>query len=175
MCKKSDAMYGGAMYGDESPIIAFATISGNSALSVIRCSGKGAVEMAASVFSAPEKLKSTQGNTVIHGWIVNAGEKIDEALVSVYRAPKSYTGEDSLDISCHGGAVTGKAVMNELKSSGFRDALPGEFTFRAFLNGKLDLTRCESVMELVSAKTDTGRRHAITRLSGSLYSEVDEV
>jgi tRNA modification GTPase len=185
MCKKSDAMYGNAMYGDamygnaiygdESPIIAFATIPGNSALSVIRCSGKGAVEMAASVFSAPEKLKSTQGNTVIHGWIVNAGEKIDEALVSVFRAPKSYTGEDSLDISCHGGAVTGKAVMNALKSSGFRDALPGEFTFRAFINGKLDLTRCESVMELVSAKTDTGRRHAITRLSGSLYSEVDEV
>lgn len=175
MCKKSDDMYNSAMYGDESPIIAFATIPGNSALSVIRCSGKGAVEMAASVFSAPKKLKSTQGNTVIHGWIVNAGEKIDEALVSVFRAPKSYTGEDSLDISCHGGAVTGKAVMNELKSSGFRDALPGEFTFRAFLNGKLDLTRCESVMELVSAKTDTGRRHAITRLSGSLYSEVDEV
>jgi len=180
MCKKSDAnygsaIYGGAVYGEESPIAAFATVPGNSALSVIRCSGKGAIETAASIFSAPEKLKNAQGNTVIHGWIVNAGEKIDEALVSVFRAPKSYTGEDSLDISCHGGSAAGKAVIDALKSSGFRGALPGEFTFRAFMNGKLDLTRCESVMELVSAKTDTGRSHAVTRLSGSLYSEVDEI
>jgi len=175
MCKKSGDMSGETMYGEESPIAAFATTPGNSALSVIRCSGKGAVEMAALVFSAPEKLKNTQGNTVIHGWITANSEKIDEALVSVFRAPKSYTGEDSLDISCHGGAVTGKAVMNALKSSGFRDALPGEFTFRAFMNGKLDLTRSESVMELVAAKTDTGRRHAITRLSGSLCTEIDEI
>jgi len=175
MCKKNGAMQRSAMYGDESPIIAFATTPGNSALSVIRCSGKGAVEMAALVFSAPEKLKNTQGNTVIHGWIAANNEKIDEALVSVFRAPKSYTGEDSVDISCHGGTVTGKAVMNALKSSGFREALPGEFTFRAFMNGKLDLTRCESVMELVAAKTDTVRRHAVTRLSGSLYTEIDEV
>ncbi|MDR2596613.1 MAG: tRNA uridine-5-carboxymethylaminomethyl(34) synthesis GTPase MnmE [Treponema sp.] len=169
------AIYSGAIYSDESPIAAFATVPGNSALSVIRCSGKGAVEMAALVFSAPERLKNTQGNTVIHGWITTNGEKIDEALVSVFRAPKSYTGEDSLDISCHGGAVTGKAVMNALKTTGFRDALPGEFTFRAFMNGKLDLTRSESVMELVAAKTDISRRHAIMRLSGSLYTEIDEI
>jgi tRNA modification GTPase len=131
--------------------------------------------MAASVFSAPEKLKNAQGNTVIHGWITANGEKIDETLVLVFRSPKSYTGEDSLDIRCHGGNAAGKAVMNALKTSGFRDALPGEFTFRAFMNGKLDLTRCESVMELVSARTDQGRRHAVTRLSGSLYAEIDEV
>jgi len=181
MCEnKSDTNYGNniysnAIYGDESPITAFATTPGNSALSVIRCSGKGAIEMAASVFSMPEKLINAQGNTIIHGWIVNADEKIDETLISVFRAPKSYTSEDSLDISCHGGSFTGKAVMAALKSSGFRDALPGEFTFRAFMNGKLDLTRCESVMELVSARTDTGRRHAITRLSGSLHAEINEI
>jgi len=173
--KLGETMNSSAIYGDESPIIAFATVPGNSALSIIRCSGKGAIEMAASAFSAPEKLKNTQGNTVIHGWITANGERIDEVLVSVFRAPKSYTGEDSIDISCHGGHIAGKAVMNALKSSGFRDALPGEFTFRAFMNGKLDLTRCESVMELVSAKTDVSRRHAISRLSGSLYTEIDEI
>jgi len=161
-------------YGDEAPIAAFATPPGNSALTLIRCSGKGAIELAASVFSAPEKLKQAAGNTVVHGWIT-AGEKIDETLVSVFRGPKSYTGEDSLDISCHGGFTTGHAVMEALKARGFRDALPGEFTFRAFMNGKLDLTRCESVMELVSAKTETGRRHAISRLSGVLETEINEI
>jgi len=164
----------GHAYNDDNPIAAFATIPGSGALTLIRCSGKGAIEAASSVF-APDKLKGASGNSIIHGWIVKDGEKIDEALVSVFRAPKSYTGEDSLDISCHGGASAGKAVMSALSSAGFRDALPGEFTFRAFVNGKLDLTKAESVMELVSAKTDISRRHAVSRLSGSLQTEIEEI
>jgi len=166
---------GSAMYGDASPIAAFATTPGKSALTLIRCSGKSAIELLASVFSPPEKLLQAAGNTVVHGWIVFSGEKTDEVLVSIFRAPKSYTGEDSADISCHGGAAAGKAVMDVLKSAGFRDALPGEFTFRAFVNGKLDFTRSESVMELVSAKTETGRRHAVSRLCGSLETEINEI
>jgi len=173
-------------YGDDSPIAAFATVPGGSALTLIRCSGKGALELAAGVFSAGEKLLRAQGNTVLHGWIVSPGagtdpaddrrgEKIDEVLVSVFRAPKSYTGEDGIDISCHGGAAAGTGVMAALRAAGFRDALPGEFTFRAFMNGKLDLTRCESVMELVSARTEKGRRHAVSRLSGVLADEIDAV
>jgi tRNA modification GTPase len=164
----------GHAYNDDNPIAAFATIPGSGALTLIRCSGKGAIEAASSVF-APDKLKGASGNSVIHGWIVKDGEKIDEALVSVFRAPKSYTGEDSLDISCHGGASAGKAVMAALNSAGFREALPGEFTFRAFVNGKLDLTKAESVMELVSAKTEISRRHAVSRLSGSLQTEIEEI
>jgi tRNA modification GTPase len=161
-------------YSDDSPIAAFATLPGSSALTLIRCSGKGAIDAASSVF-APERIKDSPGNTVIHGWIVSVNEKIDEVLVSIFRAPKSYTGEDSLDICCHGGPTAGKAVMAALKSAGFRDALPGEFTFRAFINGKLDLTKAESVMELVSAKTETGRRHAVSRLSGSLQTEIEGI
>ena len=161
-------------YGDETPIAAFATTPGNSALTLIRCSGKGSIDLASSVFT-PEKIKNAMGNSVIHGWITDKEQRIDEVLVSVFRAPKSYTGEDSFDICCHGGAVMGKAVMAALKNAGFRDALPGEFTFRAFMNGKLDLTRSESVMELVSAKTETSRRHAVMRLSGSLQNEIDEL
>jgi len=168
------ADYNNSVYGDDSPIAAFSTTPGNSALTLIRCSGKGSIDLASSVF-APEKLRQALGNTVIHGWIVLAGEKIDEVLVSVFRAPKSYTGEDSLDICCHGGSSAGKAVMDALKTAGFRDALPGEFTFRAFINGKLDLTKAESVMELVSAKTDTSRHHAVTRLCGSLEKEIGEI
>jgi len=169
-----NAVYSDVNYGDDTPIAAFATTVGNSALTLIRCSGKGAIDMAALVFEK-SKIKDAKGNTVVHGWIVAANEKIDEVLVSVFREPKSYTGEDSLDICCHGGPAAGKAVLQALKSAGFRDALPGEFTFRAFMNGKLDLTRSESVMELVSAKTETGRRHAVTRLSGSLCAEINDI
>ena len=172
-------MSGNYSYGDDSPIAAFATASGG-ALALIRCSGKGAIECAETVFSSPEKLRQAAGNTVLHGWIITHnlgqegnGEKIDEVLISVFRAPKSYTGEDSLDISCHGGGAAGRGVMAALRAAGFRDALPGEFTFRAFMNGKLDLTRCESVMELVSAKTDAGRSHAVCRLSGVLENEIN--
>jgi len=170
---KGDDAAVNACYGDDSPIAAFATTPGNSALTLIRCSGKGVIEMASSIFT-PE-IKNVPGNTVIHGWVVSDNEKIDEVLVSIFRAPKSYTGEDSLDVCCHGGPAAGKAVMEVLKTAGFRDALPGEFTFRAFMNGKLDLTRSESVMELVSAKTETGRRHAVSRLSGSLEREINEI
>ena len=173
-------------YGDESPAAAFATPVGSSALTLIRCSGAGAIELAAKIFSTPEKLRNAAGNTVIHGWIVAANdqsitetpakkEKIDEVLISVFRSPKSYTGEDGLDISCHGGWAAGRGVMAALHTAGFRDALPGEFTFRAFMNGKLDLTRAESVMELVSARTDAGRHHAIGRLSGVLEQEITAI
>jgi len=168
-----------ADYGDDSPIAAFATTPGSSALTLIRCSGKGSPDLVSSVFKSGKNgaplLKETPGNTVIHGWITAADEKIDEVLISVFKSPKSYTGEDSLDICCHGGVCAGKAVMNVLKTAGFRDALPGEFTFRAFMNGKIDLTRSESVMELVCAKTETGRRHAVSRLSGSLEKEINEI
>ena len=165
-------------YGDEEPIAAFATTAGRSALTLIRCAGRGSIELVSSVFS-PSKIKDAPGNTVIHGWIVekeqSENKKIDEVLVSVFRAPKSYTGEDSLDICCHGGHSSGAAVMTALKTAGFREALPGEFTFRAFMNGKLDLTRSESVMELVCAKTETGRTRAVSRLCGSLEKEINEI
>ena len=165
----------GPSYGDDSPIAAFATAPGGSALTLIRCSGKGAVELAAGVFSAREKLLRAPGHTIVRGWIVDGGARIDEALVSVFRAPKSYTGEDGLDVSCHGGLAAGSGVMAALRSAGFRDALPGEFTFRAFMNGKLDLTRCESVMELVCARTERARAGAAGRLSGVLEREIDAV
>ena len=171
-------------YGDDSPIAAFATTPGLSALSIIRCSGKGSLELAASVFSSPKKLLEAKGNTVIHGWIVafNSGKEtssgrlpVDEVLISVFRTPKSYTGEDSIDICCHGGGTAGKEVLAALEAAGFREALPGEFTFRAFINGKIDLTRSESVMEIVSAKTDTALNHAAERLSGWLEKEINSI
>ncbi|MDR2102070.1 MAG: tRNA uridine-5-carboxymethylaminomethyl(34) synthesis GTPase MnmE [Treponema sp.] len=172
-------------YGDTAPIAAHATPLAESALAVIRTSGKDAIKKTAAVFSRPGALLETPGNTIVHGWIMfpaaedrdgtGAGKKIDEVLVSVYRAPRSFTGEDGTDISCHGGIAAARGVMEALKAAGFRDALPGEFTFRAFMNGKLDLTRAESVMELVSAKTGRGRDRAVGRLSGTLEGEIQGI
>jgi tRNA modification GTPase len=170
-------------YGDDAPIAAFATPLAESALALIRCSGKNAIEIFAPFFSRPEKILSAPGNTVVHGWIIIPGndkndtsfERIDEVLISVFRAGRSFTGEDGFDISCHGGIAAARSVMRVLKTAGFRNALPGEFTFRAFMNGKLDLTRSESIMEIVSAKTDISRRHAVLRLSGVLEQEINAV
>jgi len=176
-------------YGDSEPIAALATPLSASALALIRTSGGGeegqnAISLLARVFSRPEALLAATGNSVVHGWIIernaagyaggnaNGNRKLDEVLVSVYRAPHSYTGEDGADISCHGGIATVKAVMAALKKAGFRAALPGEFTFRAFMNGKFDLTAAESVMEIVAAKTDRARDSALRRLSGALEREI---
>ncbi|MDR0758593.1 MAG: tRNA uridine-5-carboxymethylaminomethyl(34) synthesis GTPase MnmE [Treponema sp.] len=173
-------------YGDASPIAAIATPLGESALAVIRTSGPDTVNRLAGIFSRPGALRNAPGNTVVHGWILEAQtgaetkpghppSRIDEVVIAVYRAPRSYTGEESADISCHGGIAPVLAVMRALHAAGFRDSLPGEFTFRAFMNGKLDLTRAESVMELVSAKTETSREHAVRRLSGALEAEIQAV
>jgi tRNA modification GTPase len=126
-------------YGDKGEIAAPATPLLESPLAIVRTSGDNALKLLAQVFSLPGKLLSARGNTIIHGWIVKpagiegsraeqedrgtANEKIDEVLVSVYRAPKSYTGEDSADISCHGGVATVRAIMDTLKSVGFRDEI----------------------------------------------------
>jgi tRNA modification GTPase len=169
-------------YGDNSPIAALA--AGQGALALIRTSGPGSVELLAKVFSRPQKLLSAGANTVVHGWIQGAppdgdpmdfSNRIDEVLISLYRSPKSYTGEDGADISCHGGSAVVQAVLKTLTRAGFRDALPGEFTFRAFMNGKLDLTQSESVMELVSAKTGEALERAVHRLSGILTEELGAI
>ncbi|MCL2007278.1 MAG: tRNA uridine-5-carboxymethylaminomethyl(34) synthesis GTPase MnmE [Treponema sp.] len=165
------------LYGDSDPIAALATPFGESALALIRTTGPGTIELLAKAFSQPKKLISAKGNSIIHGWIINPVDKskIDDVLVSVFRGPKSYTGEDSADISCHGGIAVIMNVMLALRQAGFREALPGEFTFRAFMNGKLDLTRAESVMELVSAKTGKARELAVRRLIGALEKEVKAI
>ncbi|MDR2376307.1 MAG: tRNA uridine-5-carboxymethylaminomethyl(34) synthesis GTPase MnmE [Treponema sp.] len=171
-------------YGDESPIVALATPPGESALALIRSSGPGSVALLSRVFSRPATLRKAAGNSVVYGWIrrprdavsrktgTRAWELIDEVLVSVYRAPRSYTGEEGADITCHGGTATVRAVLETLEAAGFRESLPGEFSFRAFMNGKLDLTRSESVMELVRAKTGAARERAADRLAGRLQGDI---
>lgn len=163
-------------YGDGDPIAAIATALSESALSVVRTSGPLAVELASRVFSRPEALLAAPNASVVHGWILGpGGARIDEVLLSVFRAPSGFTGEDSVDATCHGGVASTRAVLAAFEAAGFRQALPGEFAFRAFMNGKIDLTRAESVMELVAAKTDRARERAVGRLSGDLFREIASI
>jgi len=157
-------------------IAALATVRGRSAIAVIRTSGFGCIDTMAKIFSRPEKLISSEGYRVHHGWLLrNGSERIDEVLLTVFRGPFSYTGEDSVEISCHGGPLLSDVVMELLRSIGFRDAAPGEFSFRAFSNGKMDLTQAEAVREIIEVRTDRGRALALARLGGAVRSLVSEV
>jgi len=162
-------------YTPDEPVAAVATALSPAALGIVRASGKGCIELVSRVFSRPGALLNAAGNTIVYGWIMNGGERIDEVLVSVFRAPKSFTGEDMVEISCHGGPSVVTAVHNLLLSSGFRQAERGEFTFRAYINGKTDLTKAEAVREIIDSRTDASRSRAAGRLAGSLYEVIDGI
>jgi len=161
-------------YQQDDLICALATGWNASALGVIRTSGTGAVEALARIFSRPEILKAAAGQSLVYGHILDprTDSRVDEVMIAVFRAPRSYTGEESGEITCHGGIPGLKAVLSCLREAGFRDAAPGEFTLRAFMNGKLDLTRAEAVHELVTARTDRAHRMALHRLSGSVETRI---
>ncbi|GMO59454.1 MAG: tRNA uridine-5-carboxymethylaminomethyl(34) synthesis GTPase MnmE [Termitinemataceae bacterium] len=162
-------------YNDGACIAAIATAAGSSALAIVRISGNGCLEALGGVFSRPQALLKAEGNSVVYGWIVDEGKKIDEVLISKYTSPKSYTGEDAADICCHGGSSAPLAVLKTLLKHGFRGALNGEFSLRSFLNGKIDLTKAESILEIISAKTDHLRSNAIFRLSGALETTINNI
>ena len=162
-------------YNTDDSIAALATGWEESAIAVIRTSGRSCIELAAGVFSNRRGLLSAAGGTIVYGYVVDpqTGERVDEVLAAVFKAPRSYTGEDSVEFFCHGGIPAVSVVLSALKKGGFRDAAPGEFTMRAFINGKLDLTRAEAVHEIVTAKTAKAHSLALNRLSGALEERID--
>ena len=162
-------------YTPEEPISSIATALAPAALGIVRVSGKGCIELVSKVFSRPKALLSAAGNTLVYGWILDDTKKIDEVMLAVYRAPKSFTGEDMVEIFCHGGPAVVMAVQKLMLKSGFRQANRGEYTFRAFINGKTDLTRAEAVKEIIDSHTDVSRSHAAGRLAGSLFEEIDSI
>lgn len=163
-------------YALDEPIAAIATAIAPAALGIVRASGSGSVDLVAALFSRPEALADAAGGTFLHGWLVDpaTGSRVDEVVVAVYRAPRSFTGEDSVEIIGHGGVNAVRSVHRLLLRHGFRDAGPGEFTFRAFARGKSDLTRAEAVREIVDARTGEARERAAARLSGALAAELAE-
>ena len=121
-----------------------------------------------------DRLLKAHSGTLVVGKLVSpeTGALIDEVVAAVYRSPKSYTGQDGVEIFCHGSIPGVRMILRALRSSGFRDAAPGEFTFRAFMNRKLDLTRAEAVGEIVSSRTDRAQELALKRLSGALEEKI---
>jgi tRNA modification GTPase len=154
-------------------IAAIATPPGEGALAVIRISGPGALAVADTVFRAAKSPSAMEERRVAFGRIIDArGEVIDEVLLTLFRNPRSYTGEDLVEISGHGGSLVASRVLAAVLESGARMARPGEFTERAFLNGKLDLTQAEAVMDLISAQTPCAARAAARQLEGRLGDEI---
>lgn len=166
-------------YIPEEPIAAIATALAPSALAVIRTSGTNCIELVSQIFSRPKAIRNAKGNTTLYGWIVDNAdtkkEKLDEVMLAVYKSPKSFTGEDMVEIFCHGGTSPVLCVFNLLLRSGFRQAQRGEFSFRAFLNRKTDLTKAEAVREIIESKTNESRSRAAGRLSGSLEEQLQNI
>ncbi|MBN1587184.1 MAG: tRNA uridine-5-carboxymethylaminomethyl(34) synthesis GTPase MnmE, partial [Candidatus Omnitrophica bacterium] len=155
----------------EDTIAAISTPLGEGGIGIVRVSGPEALALAESVArnAKGEALKMPASHRLRVGRVVNAsGETLDEVLFVSMRAPKSYTAEDVVEIHCHGGIRSTRAVLELLVRNGARLAEPGEFTKRAFLNGRLDLTQAEAVLDLIRAQTDLGLRVASEQLSGRL-------
>ena len=162
-------------YTLDDEIAAIATALAPAALGIVRTSGARSIELISRFFSRPNALLQSQGHTLVYGWIHDEGVKVDEVVLCVYRAPKSNTGENAVEILCHGGPGVVKAIYRLCIKNGFRAAERGEFTFRSFIHGKADLTRAEAVREIIDSKTDAARQKAAGRLSGNVFREIETI
>ncbi len=151
-------------------ICAISTSSGIGAISIVRITGSDAIDIVDKVFSGNIKNKET--HTIHYGHIIDNGNVIDEVLVMLMRGPKTYTTEDTVEINCHGGISTTGKILEILINNGARLAEPGEFTKRAFLNGRINLLEAESVNDLIVAKTDAARTLAINNVDGKLTKKI---
>ena len=156
-------------------IAAVSTPPGEGAIAVVRLSGPRAMAVADEIFRGKTKPSELTSHRQQFGEIVEEGRAIDQVMLSVHRAPHSYTGEDVVEISCHGGVLVTARVWQACLSAGARAARPGEFTERAFLNGKLDLTQAEAVIDLIRAQSDLALRSAAEQLEGRLGERISQL
>ncbi len=164
------------MSSNGDTIVAVATAPGAGAVAIVRMSGAEAIRIGGRVFRGRMALEAAGGYTVHHGHIVGeAGDMVDEVLATVFRSPRSYTGEDMVEVSCHGGMLVTASVLGSLVRAGARPAAPGEFTRRAFLNGRIDLTQAEAVADLIVARSVRGHRVSVEQLAGRLGGRVREL
>ena len=159
-------------------IAAIATSVGESGIGIVRLSGQTALKIAAKIFRAKEgeNPSSFKAFTLHYGWVVDGqGSIVDEALLGVMRAPRSYTREDTIEINCHGGIAPLRKTLELVLEHGARLAEPGEFTKRAFLNGRIDLAQAEAVLDIIRAKSDAALEAGLQQLKGGLSSRVNEI
>lgn len=153
-------------------ICAQATPSGTSALHIIRISGPECIRRFIPVFT-DKSIITSKGYTLHHGWIQNLkGDWIDEVMLSAFREPKSFTGEESIEITCHGSPLMVQQILSICHELGFRMAYPGEFTFRAFMSGKLNLNQAEAISDLIHAETILGQKAAVLQLKGQFVTQL---
>jgi len=155
-------------------IVAIATAQGEGALGVIRLSGKDSISIANEVFKG-KNLLNQASHTIHYGFIVANNKTIDEVIVSIFKAPKSYTTEDSIEISCHGSLYIQEQIVAILIENGARIANPGEFTLRAFLNGRIDLSQAEAVADLIASNSESSKQIALNQLRGGFTNELSQL
>ena len=158
----------------QETIVAPSTPSGVSAIAVVRLSGADSMALTEKIFRE-KKLSEQPSHTLHHGWITDGKQDIDEVVVGIFRAPHSYTGEDVVEISCHGSPFIVQRIIELLVEKGARTAKPGEFTQRAFLNGKLDLSQAEAVADMISSNSEAARKAAINQMRGGFSQKIKEL
>lgn len=157
----------------EDTICAISTSLGVGAISIVRITGKEAISIVNSIFSSD--ITNAESHTIKYGFIMDDNEKIDEVLLMIMRAPKTYTKEDIIEINCHGGFNTTNKILEVLLKNGCRLAEPGEFTKRAYLNGRINLLESEAVNELIKANTDSKRKLSLNQMGGNLTKQINEI
>ena len=158
-------------------IAAVATALNDSGIGIIRVSGDDAIEIVNKIYKSPGKknLVDFESHTINYGFIYDGDDLLDEVMVSIFKAPRSYTAEDTVEINCHGGVLVTNKVLQVVIKNGARIAEPGEFTKRAFLNGRIDLSKAEAVMDMISAKNDFALRSSLKQMRGSLYNLIKDL
>ena len=160
---------------ENSTICALSTPRGKGGIAVIRVSGEKALEITEKIVKSNKKITEAEGYTIVYGKAFSGEKKIDEVLVSVFRAPNSFTGENVCEISCHGSPVSVERIIDALIENGCSMAKKGEFTKRAFLNGKMSLTQAEAVHDIIESKTDEALYAAVNRLQGAITKPIIKI
>ena len=159
-------------------IAAISSAAGNSGIGIIRVSGDEAIEVVDKIFrpaNKNKKLANVESHTVHYGHIMDGDETVDEVLVMVMRGPRTFTGEDTVEINCHGGTYVVSRVLETVLKAGARPAEPGEFTKRAFLNGKMDLSQAEAVIDVITSENEYALQSSISQLKGSVKNRIKEI
>lgn len=162
----------------QDTIAAISTAMTNSGIGIVRVCGTDAFEIADKIYRSPnskKKLVDMDSHTIHYGYICDRDETVDEVLVMLMKGPHSYTGEDTVEINCHGGVYVVRKILDLVISNGARPAEPGEFTKRAFLNGKMDLSQAESVMDVIESKNEYALKSSVSQLRGSVHKKISKI
>ena len=159
-------------------IAAIATGMSNSGIGIVRISGPEAVKVADRVYRSKggkKKLLNQKTHTVHYGYVYDGSDMIDEVMVLIMKGPNSFTAEDTVEIDCHGGMLVMRKILEVVLKNGARAAEPGEFSKRAFLNGRIDLTKAEAVMDLIQSENDYALKSSVNQLKGKVYEKIKEL